>query len=57
MDPGVARRGLGLLGARERAAALGGTLAVASAPGRGCRLLLTLPLAKPQQRPAEAPAP
>lgn len=37
--------GLGLLGAAERAAALGGTLAIDSAPGRGTRLSVELPLA------------
>jgi signal transduction histidine kinase len=38
------RRGLGLLGMRERAAALGGTLVVDSAPRRGTRVSVTLPL-------------
>lgn len=37
--------GLGLLGAAERAAALGGTLTLDSAPGRGTRLSVELPLA------------
>ena len=36
---------LGLVGARERAAALGGTLRVASEPGRGTRVEASLPLA------------
>jgi len=44
MDVAAATRGLGLLGATERAAALGGTLALHSAPGAGTRLLLRLPL-------------
>jgi signal transduction histidine kinase len=38
------RRGLGLLGMRERAAALGGSVAVDSAPRRGTRVSVTLPL-------------
>ncbi len=42
---GARRRGLGLLGAAERAAALGGRLAVASVPGQGVRLELVLPAA------------
>ncbi len=43
MDPGAATRGLGLLGAGERAAALGGELRIESAPGAGVRLLLRIP--------------
>jgi signal transduction histidine kinase len=50
MDPARATRGLGLLGAAERAAALGGELNVDSAPGEGLRLSLCVPL------PADAPA-
>lgn len=49
MDPGVPRRGLGLLGACERAAALGGTLTLDGAPGQGVRLTLRLPLTQPQR--------
>lgn len=44
MDPAGATRGLGLLGANERAAALGGTLQIESAPGAGVRLSLRVPL-------------
>ena len=43
MDPTLATRGLGLLGAGERAAALGGELRVESAPGGGVRLALRIP--------------
>ena len=50
MDPARATRGLGLLGAAERAAALGGELHVDSAPGMGLRLSLRVPL------PAAVPA-
>lgn len=49
MDEAAPRRGLGLLGAAERAAALGGHLRVESAPRRGLTLEVTLPL------PARAP--
>jgi two-component system sensor histidine kinase UhpB len=45
MDTAAATRGLGLLGAAERAAALGGELQVRAAPGQGVRLLLDIPLA------------
>jgi signal transduction histidine kinase len=44
MDLALATRGLGLLGAGERAAALGGELRVESAPGSGVRLMLRIPL-------------
>lgn len=44
MDPAGATRGLGLLGAGERAAALGGELHIESAPGAGVRLALRIPL-------------
>ena len=37
-------RGIGLVGMRERAEALGGTLQVKSAPGRGTEVLVTIPL-------------
>jgi signal transduction histidine kinase len=36
--------GLGLLGIRERAAIAGGTLEIDSAPGRGTRIALRIPL-------------
>jgi signal transduction histidine kinase len=42
---GQRRSGLGLLGLRERAAAAGGTLVIDSAPGRGTRIALRIPLA------------
>lgn len=43
-DLHAATRGLGLLGAGERAAALGGTLRLSGGPGAGTTLLLRLPL-------------
>lgn len=44
-SPGEHRKGLGLLGLRERAAAAGGALTIDSAPGRGTRIALRIPLA------------
>ena len=44
MDKTRVTRGLGLLGASERAAAIGGELRVESAPGGGVRLSLRVPL-------------
>lgn len=38
------RSGLGLLGARERLEQVGGSLAIDSTPGRGTRIVLTVPL-------------
>lgn len=38
------RTGLGIIGMRERAARLGGTLVLDSSPGRGTRLSLTVPV-------------
>ena len=43
-QPPDARPGLGLIGMRERAQALGGTFAVESAPGGGTRISVGLPL-------------
>lgn len=42
-DPNSARSGFGLRGMRERAATLGGSLHVESAPGRGVRVTFHLP--------------
>jgi signal transduction histidine kinase len=44
----TSRRGLGLLGMRERVEVFGGTLAVDSAPGQGTRVRLEIPV--PQER-------
>jgi signal transduction histidine kinase len=38
------RRGLGLIGMRERLNAVGGTLSIDSAPGRGTKLLIRVPV-------------
>jgi len=43
-QPPDARPGIGLIGMRERAQALGGTFAVESAPGGGTRISVGLPL-------------
>ena len=42
-EPGQARRGLGLLGIRERVAHLQGTVHIDASPGRGTRLTIALP--------------
>ena len=39
-------RGLGLLGMRERAAGVGGSLVIDSSPGHGTRIHLRIPLAQ-----------
>ena len=45
MDPEPARsRGLGLIGIRERAGALGGVLGIQTAQGQGVTIIVTLPL-------------
>ena len=46
-----ARRGLGLIGIRERVAQLRGTLRIENAPGRGTWLVVELP-ARPRERSA-----
>ncbi|MBS0448920.1 MAG: sensor histidine kinase [Proteobacteria bacterium] len=45
MDPAADTHGLGLLGATERAAAIGGVLSIRSAPGTGTGIELVVPLA------------
>lgn len=60
MDPARATRGLGLIGAVERAAAVGGELDVVSAPGEGVTIVLRVPVdaARPhtvRTEPVEVP--
>ncbi len=52
-EPGLAPPGLGLASMRERAAAIGATLKVTSAPGAGTRVRLVVPMS---QRSGAAPA-
>ena len=52
-DPGAVPAGhLGQTTMRDRAAAVGGTLTVRSAPAAGCTVTLTLPIAHPTADPA-----
>ena len=44
IDTGVPNAGYGLVGMRERAELVGGTVAIASEPGRGTRVSATIPL-------------
>jgi len=55
-QPQTARRGsgLGLIGMRERATRMGGTLEIDSEPGRGTRLRLVVPLPESPDKPAPA---
>jgi signal transduction histidine kinase len=58
VDQPGARRGLGLLGMRERVAQLGGTFTVHSIIGKGTRILVRLPvpgLATPAAALADGP--
>jgi signal transduction histidine kinase len=47
-DPALSGRksGFGLSGMAERARLIGGVLSVMAAPGKGCRLTVTVPLLK-----------
>lgn len=51
-----ASEGLGLIGIRERATQLRGTVRLESAPGKGTRLTVELP-ARPRVQPADDPVP
>lgn len=56
-DPrAIPEGGFGLIGVRERARLAGGTCAVETAPGRGTRVTVRLPLPKPIALPAPQPA-
>jgi two-component system sensor histidine kinase UhpB len=56
IDPQAATRGLGLLGAEERACAVGGELQISGAPGGGTRIELRIPLPPAPPVPASSPA-
>ncbi len=49
--------GLGLFSIRERLDLIGGTLEIDSVPGRGSRIVLTVPLAEPVPAPLPEPLP
>lgn len=59
----AARGSLGLLGMRERARELGGTVAIRNRPGEGTTVRISIPLAPEAERPppgldgARSPAP
>jgi signal transduction histidine kinase len=44
--PGESKRGLGLMGMRERVELLGGTIEIDTAPGRGVRIVVNVPLTR-----------
>jgi signal transduction histidine kinase/ActR/RegA family two-component response regulator len=44
LDGSSAKRGLGLLSLRERTSYIGGSLTIESAPDKGCRIKLTIPI-------------
>lgn len=46
-DPAAVRRGLGLLGIEERVRAMGGSLSLATAAGRGTKFGIDIPLSEP----------
>lgn len=48
--------GIGLLGMRERANSLGGSLYIDSSPGRGCRIVAQIPLEPKQKNQEEGQA-
>jgi signal transduction histidine kinase len=51
------RRGLGLIGIRERAAHLHGNVSIDSAPGRGTRVMVELPVRRATDHISRDPAP
>jgi two-component system sensor histidine kinase UhpB len=52
-DLSTSRRGLGLLGMRERANALGGTFEIQTAPGEGSRVEVCLPISQATDKTAQ----
>jgi signal transduction histidine kinase len=51
IDPEGSSSGYGLVGMRERAALVGGTIEIASEPGRGTRVSASIPLPRPAGQP------
>lgn len=51
---GESGRGFGLFSVRERLELFGGKLEIQSAPGRGCRIFASVPLARQPAAPAES---
>jgi signal transduction histidine kinase len=45
-EPALTGSGVGLSGMRERAELVGGSLTIASSPGKGCAIRLTVPLTR-----------
>ncbi|HMA33534.1 MAG TPA: sensor histidine kinase [Chloroflexia bacterium] len=56
-DPGRPEMGSGLVGIRERAAIIGGSLEVRSTPGQGSRVILTLSIPETEPAPTAAAGP
>ena len=54
--PDAIGRGVGLLSMRERAELLGGSLAIDSGPGKGCRVVLSVPMGEVNVGPHNGPA-
>jgi signal transduction histidine kinase len=48
---GLRKGHLGLLGMRERAAAVNGGLTIESAPGKGAKIRVVAPISEPQGAP------
>ena len=56
-EPHRVRRGLGLIGMRERVQALGGTFRIGGRPGGGTQIWATLPLIRAPHQPMVEPMP
>jgi len=57
LDSSAEKAGLGLLSLRERARSVGGTLMIDSAPGRGSRFVLSVPVSFANTEASPSPAP
>jgi len=56
-DPGASTAGFGLAGMRERVELLGGKLSLASAPGQGTTVAVTLPIQRRDESVSSVPPP